>query len=110
MHTLLNSARFRAARRGMECSVTCDDLLDLLLVQEGRCFYSGVPMECRLPNSHWRMSLERFDNGRGYVLGNIALVAAEFNTPDNSRNRGADIVYGTAQWSRDKVEHVWGPT
>lgn len=109
MKTLLNSARGRSAIRGTEFRLSLDDLLDILLIQDGRCFYSGVPMECLVPHSHWRVSLERLDNGRGYTRENVALVAAEFNTPDYSRNRGVVVIHGTAQWSRDKFEQVWGP-
>ncbi|CAK0808990.1 unnamed protein product [Prorocentrum cordatum] len=79
----------------------------MLLGQEGRCFYSGVLMECVVPNSHWRMSLERLDNNLGYSLDNCVLPAAEFNTSDFSKNKkGCYEVYGTAQWSRRKVAEV----
>lgn len=110
MKTLLSSARSRSASRGMACTITNGDLLDILLAQEGRCFYSGVPMECLVPNSHWRMSLERLDNEQGYSRGNVALIACEFNTPDHSRNRGATTIRGTGngrgeRWNRSGEQH-----
>ena len=99
-----------AKHRGMQCILTHNDVLDMLWAQRGRCYYSDVPMEMLLPNSHWRMSLERVDNSQGYSTQNCVLIASEFNTSDYSRNRARYEVYGTAQWSREKVAHVWGPS
>lgn len=107
MLKILQNAKANAARRGQCCSLTLDELLDMLLMQGGRCYYSDVPLECVQLNSHWRMSLERLDNGLGYMRSNCAWVAAEFNTPDYSRNKPTFKVHGTAQWSRAKVAHVW---
>jgi len=56
------------------------------------------------------MSVERLENDMGYVPENCVLVAAEFITPDNSRNTAVYPVYGTAQWSQAKVAQVWGDT
>merc|ERR1712190_380295 len=106
---LIQHARSRAKSRGHNCTLTFEDVLDMLEAQGGRCYYSGVPIEWRLPNSQWRMSLERVDNDLGYEKANCVLIAAEFNTPDYSRNKAVHKVYGTAQWSRNKVEQVWGP-
>lgn len=106
---LLSAARKHSKRLGMSCILLHDDLLDILLEQEGRCYYSGVPMECRVPRSHWRMSLERLENGAGYTRTNCVLVALEFNTSDFSKNKNVVRLNGTAQWSREKVDYVWGP-
>ena len=54
------------------------------------------------------MSIERLDNSIGYTIQNCVLVAIEFNTGDWSRNNAVTKVFGTAQWSREKVEHIWG--
>lgn len=107
---LLANAKSRAKRRGQECTLLRGDIFDMLWMQGGRCFYSGVPMECILPESHWRMSLERLSNDVGYTQGNCVLVAHEFNTSDFSRNKNTMEVFGTAQWSRQKVHYVWGPS
>jgi len=106
--TAMSSARSSAAKRGQACSLTHEFLLETLWSQRGRCFYSGVPLEYRLPQSNWRMSVERLDNEVGYVPENCVLVAAEFNTPDYSRNKSVYPVHGTAQWSRAKAMQVWG--
>ncbi|CAK0808991.1 unnamed protein product [Prorocentrum cordatum] len=80
----------------------------MLWSQGGRCYYSAVPMEYSIPSSDWRMSLERLDNELGYIVSNCVFVACEFNTPDWSRRSPRDTVYGTAQWSKEKVACVWG--
>ena len=41
-------------------------------------------------------------------MENCVLIAIEFNTADHSRNIAVTEVFGTAQWSKEKVDHVWG--
>ena len=105
---MLANAKSKANARGQEFSLTCEHVCDMLTYQEARCAYSGVPMELVLPNSHWRVSLERVDNSIGYTRANCVLIAAEFNSSDYSRHPGvdADAVKGTAQWSAEKVQQV----
>ena len=50
--TLVGSARLRARKNNLSCSLTSHDILDMLLEQRGRCAYSEVPMEILLPHSH----------------------------------------------------------
>ena len=46
--------------------------------QQGRCHWSGIPME-KLRNTPWVVSLDRLDNSRGYEPGNVALCAWVIN-------------------------------
>lgn len=103
---MVSNARARSKQRGHACTITYEDIIDMVLAQCGRCYYSGVPMELQMAHSHWTMSLERLDNDHGYTVGNCVLVASEFNTPDQSRNKAVWPVSGTAQWSREKVQEV----
>ena len=109
LQQILGSARRRAKAKGLPCTLTPDDLYRMIKGQRGRCAYSGVPMEICMPNSHWRMSLERRNNSIGYSRQNCVLVAGEFNTGDFSQGRGVNraIVKGTAQWSPSKVQAVF---
>ena len=104
---MTRNAKRRSAKRGHRCVITSHDILDMLLQQEGRCFYSGVPLEYKQCHTNWVMSLERLDNKAGYLRSNCALIATEFNTPDHSL-RASGEVHGSSQWSRAKVTHVWG--
>merc|ERR1712194_91204 len=107
MVTKLANAAQRARNRGRSCDLTLDCLLNKLLEQRARCYYSGVPMALTR-YSDWRISLERLCNSEGYTIQNCVWVSNEFNTPDNSINKAKFPVHGTAQWSKAKVEFVWG--
>ena len=104
---LVNNARARTAKLGHACELSFGDILQMLLSQGGRCFYSGVPLRYEQPHVDWQMSLERLDNRQGYTKENCALIAAEFNTFDHSKHSIREV-RGSAQWSRAKVLHVWG--
>eukprot|EP00439_Symbiodinium_sp_Y106_P035494 s5254_g4.t1 len=108
---LLNSARQRA-RRGMWAgtfNLDFDAVLDMLWIQGGRCYYSGVPLHCAKGPADWVWSIERLDNSVTYTKENCVLIAREFQTSDQSRNKAKYPVFGTAQWSRRKASHIWGP-
>ena len=45
--------------------------------QEGKCYYLGVPLVFHR-YSDWQCSLERLNPDLGYIVGNVALIAGEF--------------------------------
>ena len=104
---LASTARKASAKRQRTSEIEYTDVLEMLLKQGGRCFYSGVPLRYDQPHVDWVVSLERLDNSKGYVRDNCVLIAAEFNTPDLSKNAKGKV-HGSSQWSRAKVMHVWG--
>ncbi|CAE7209277.1 pmpB [Symbiodinium sp. CCMP2456] len=112
MH-LLSVARHRAAAKAAAWHGTFkldwDDLLQMLWLQGGRCYYSGVPLCCAAGPADWVWSIERLDNSVTYTRENCVLIAQEFQTSDYSRNSAKYPVFGTAQWSRSKASHIWGP-
>ena len=69
-------------------------LLELIKEHRLRCQYSKVPMNIH-PHSQWLCSLERIDDTKGYVKGNVALVAHEFN-------------HACAKWSAAICDEFWG--
>ena len=109
---LLATARQRAtSRKGVwtgSFALDLDDVLGMLWLQGGRCYYSGVPLHCAAGPADWVWSIERLDNSVTYTKENCVLIAREFQTSDHSRNKAAYPIFGTAQWSRSKVSHVWG--
>ena len=107
----LCNARNRAANRERSgtFNLDFDDILNMLWTQGGRCYYSGVPLHCAAGPADWVWSIERLDNSVTYTRKNCVLIAREFQTPDYSRNTAKNPVFGTAQWSRSKASHVWGP-
>ena len=108
---LVQAARQRAAKHNWvgTFSLQLCDLLDMLWIQGGRCYYSGIPLRCAAGPADWVWSIERLDNGVTYTRENCVLIAQEFNTSDQSRNKTDKQVFGTAQWSRNKAERIWGP-
>ena len=105
---MASSAKSRSTYKGLPCEVTFKDILDMLWLQRGRCFYSGIPLQYKTYHADWAMSLERLNNKRGYVRDNSVLIAAEFNTTDHSNRQIVGEVRGSGQWSLAKVHHVWG--
>ena len=108
---LLSSARRRDSQSSWNGTFNLDlnNLLDMLCLQGGRCYYSGVPLHCSAGPADWAWSIERLDNSLTYTKENCVLIAQEFQTSDQSRNKARFPVFGTAQWSRSKARHVWGP-
>ena len=104
---LIFGAKHRSKKKGWDCNLDVNFILDLMLRQNGRCAYSGVPMEMLLPHSDWRMSLERLDNSVGYERQNCVLIAAEFNTAGRiSRRVTAQNIIGSSKWSNQKVHQL----
>ena len=108
---MLSNARKSAANHTLGGSflLNMDDVLDMLWLQGGRCYYSGVPLHCAAGPADWVWSIERLDNSVTYTRPNCVLIAQEFQTSDQSRNKAKFPVFGTAQWSTSKVTHIWGP-
>lgn len=86
--------------RGL-CNLNLEFLCQLIMNQNGRCAYSGVPLVFR-KKSDWKMSIERIDNTVGYTQNNVCLIAQEFNSSSYfAKNKGE--ITGSAQWSAQKV-------
>lgn len=76
--TFLNSCRVSAQKRGQECTITYDDLLELWNNQSGKCFYTAIKMTTQ-PASHYSVSVERIDSSIGYVKENVVLICHVIN-------------------------------
>ena len=109
---LLGSARGTSLRKRStkddnrgECTISLDELFNILEGQKFRCYYSGIPMQFTT-NSDWRCSLERLDNMEGYTKENCVLICYEFNSADRTA-LAKFKVYGSAQWSREKFVYFY---
>lgn len=74
------NAKSRANRRGIEFDITVEDIRELNDSQDGKCAFTGVPLNWDwLPPSRRRIcppdrvSLDRIDSSKGYVVDNIQL-------------------------------------
>lgn len=79
---IISASKQRATQRGIEHSLTRDDLLSLFEHQEGLCALSGLPMTTVVGQGRVRtnISLDRGDPDKGYVLSNVQLVCDFVNT------------------------------
>lgn len=88
-HSALTRKRKGRIQAGVH-NISIDDLEYLWEKQNGRCYYSNIPMN--YDKNEWRISLERLDNNKGYINGNVVLCCLEFNT--------------RCQWHLNKVDKI----
>jgi len=70
--------------------------------QNGRCFYSGMPLVFGEAKTEWKIGLERLDPmSKGYEKGNVALVCQEFNAIDRSYETKME----SGGWTQDKFRY-----
>ena len=79
--------------RNLDFNIKLEDILDLIERQNGRCAYSGIPLVFK-SGLDWQCSIERIEDDKGYIIGNIKLVCLEFNTPK--------------KWSKEKFIIILG--
>lgn len=72
---LLGKAKLR---KNKEFNITAEDLYELWDKQNGLCAYSKVPLN-NIANHLELTSLDRIDSSKGYVKGNIQLLANVVN-------------------------------
>lgn len=87
LHKKMHQARYNAARRGKEFSITIEDLISLAKSQHNLCALSKVKMAHCRTNKWANVSIDRIDNNKGYTPDNIRLVCAAVNS---MRNRMSD--------------------
>ena len=90
-------------QRGLQFNLTLNDLCDMILEQEGRCYYSGIPLVFK-PLNHWKCSIERINNIIGYTRENCRLICIEFNSTDHTINAKSEVI-GSSQWSKEKFQY-----
>lgn len=84
--------RRKLGRLMVDSEVTGDYLRELWQKQNGRCFYSNIPM-VDLPYSEWQVSVERLDPDLGYERENVVLIVWELNCAHR-------------QWTPDKIKTI----
>ncbi len=80
---MLRKAKQRAKDRGHECTITADLVLQLLAEQGGKCALTGLDLDLRPSPDNGRRpfapSIDRIDNSRGYVDGNVRITSVIAN-------------------------------
>ena len=76
-HNIYDTEKF-----GRKGDLTLDSILDLLVLQNGRCCISNVPLNL-IQTGEFVMSIDRIDNTKPHDINNIRLVCKEFNCWNN---------------------------
>lgn len=71
------AARWRAAKKHIEFTITEEDIIKLYYKQNECCFYTKLPFNNG--DENLSMSIDRIDPTKGYTLDNIRLVASIVN-------------------------------
>ena len=72
---LLHKAKLRAKEKGLEFTITRDDV-----VIPSHCPILLEPIQVRAATfNRWAPSLDRIDNGLGYVPGNVRIISWQAN-------------------------------
>lgn len=76
-YKMLQTSRSNAKTKGLTYTLSLQDLRDIYKKQEGKCFYTGVPMSLRSNNHLDRdpllISLDRYTSTLGYTQENTVL-------------------------------------
>lgn len=75
--TVINSIKIDAKKRNMEFNVSAQYLWELFLKQDRKCVFSGV--ELNFNKVDRTASLDRIDNSKGYIEGNVQWVYRNLN-------------------------------
>lgn len=68
-----------AANRNKEFSITIEYLWKIYIKQNRRCALSGVPLDFNASSEASTVSIDRVDNNKGYIVGNIQLLDSRVN-------------------------------
>lgn len=87
--SVLWGCRSRAKRRDVVCNVSDEEVLQLLIKQNGKCAKTGIILEPSKQDGFknknpYTVSIDRVNNSKGYTIDNIELVCTIFNLFKNS--------------------------
>ncbi len=95
--SMVRRAKARAAKRGFDFNICVDDISPLPDV----CPVFGVPLRISEDGQDpWAYSLDRIDNSRGYVRGNVIVMSYKANRLKNDGT--AEEHEAIARWMRSQ--------
>lgn len=78
------AAKHRAIRKKIPFEITLEDLENLLISQNGVCYYTGLPFINDYSKGR-SISIDRIDSSKGYTKDNIRLICSLVNTMKSDR-------------------------
>jgi hypothetical protein len=82
---LLNSSRHCAKRHGREFNIDVNYILELYEKQNHKCYWYGIQLESSTISKYpAKPSIDRLDNDKGYIKGNIVISCMAANYGRNS--------------------------
>ena len=84
LRNMVTCAKARAKKDHREFDIDLDYVKKLWTRQNGLCKLSGLPMSIAIGSAELRVSLDRKNNAKGYVKGNVQLLRSMVN---NAKNR-----------------------
>jgi len=87
MMSRLYASKSRARSKKIDFNLDISYLLVLWTKQEGKCFYSKLPMKIKIESRYENtevLSIDRIDPDKGYIKGNIVLCCDAVNTMKNN--------------------------
>lgn len=85
--TKLVQAKNACILKHREFNITEQDVEELFIIQNGRCFYTGDKLETE-PGNDKLFSIDRIDSSLGYIKENIVLCTWEFNRFKSNQSLG----------------------
>jgi hypothetical protein len=76
--TTLSAAKSRAKKHNLELNIDTKYLTNLILKCNGKCAATGLNLSAKI-GCPFKASIDRINSNKGYVKGNIRVVAAMFN-------------------------------
>lgn len=78
LERIFKTAKRNAPFRGISFDLTLEDVNNRWETQQGRCYYSGKPLDTRT-GSPFKVSLDRKDSNQGYTRDNTVLCSVRVN-------------------------------
>lgn len=100
--SVFNKIKTRAVERNYEFDVTIDYIWDLFLKQNRKCIYSDIDL-CFKPKASsytGTASLDRIDNTKGYVEGNVHWIHKQVNYMKHTQTENEFL-----EWCNKISEH-----
>lgn len=80
-----NRLKLRAHKKGIPITITKQEFIGLYHAQNGKCFYTDIPMVCRVGDGkdRYSLSVDKIIPDKGYTSGNTVLCVNKANTIKN---------------------------